>query len=358
VTITVHPDELHRYGSAILTFAGLPEPDASVVADALVDANLRGIDSHGVTRIPIYVDRLRSGLVETRPDIRIVSEAGGVLVVDGGNGMGAVVTSRAMQMALDRLDTQRSVSVAIRNSNHYSSGAYYMKPALDRGAAGFLYSNAPATMAPWGGNRRYLGTNPYTFAIPAGRYGDLVLDMATSVVARGKIILAAQRGESIPDGWAIDLEGRPTTDPHAALEGSVMPFGGPKGYGIAMMVEVMAGVLTGANIGPDVGDLYENMERPQNVGGFLQVVDISAFLSQEQFIARMENFVQSLKETSTVGNEVLIPGEVEARTAAVRRAEGIPLSPDVVAALTWVAPRGLSPLASVESPVTRTEGMS
>jgi LDH2 family malate/lactate/ureidoglycolate dehydrogenase len=358
VTITVHPDELRRHGSTILTCAGLPEPDARLVAGALVDANLRGIDSHGVTRIPIYVDRLRLGLVETHPDVRVVSESGGALVVDGGNGMGAVVTSRAMQIALNRLENQRSVSVAIRNSNHYSSGAYYMKPALERGVAGFLYSNAPATMAPWGGSRRYLGTNPYTFAIPAGRYGDLVLDMATSVVARGKIILAAQRGDSIPDAWAVDVEGRPTTDPHAALEGSVMPFGGPKGYGIAMMIEVMAGVLTGANIGPGVGDLYDDLERPQNVGGFLQVLDISAFLPQQEFIARMEGFIETLKATSMPGREVLIPGEIEARTAAARSTDGIPLTPEVLAALERVAPADLSPIAALKTSVPRPEEVS
>lgn len=355
MNVTVHPDELRRYGSAILSAAGLPESDANVVAASLVDANLRGIDSHGVARIPIYVERLRLGIVKPRPEIRVVSESGGTLIVDGGNGMGAVVTSRAMEIALSRLENQRSVSVAIRNNNHYASGAYYTVPAVARGAATFLYSNAPATMSPWGGSRRYLGTNPYTFAIPAGRYGSLVLDMATSVVARGKIILAAQRGESIPEGWAVDAEGRPTTDPHAALAGSVMPFGGPKGYGIATMVEVMAGVLTGANIGADVGDLYENLQHPQNVGTFLQVLDISAFLPYEQFVARMEGFIDAVKATGTGGREVLFPGELEARSAEARGADGITLSPDVVAVLERVAPSGLATPSECNTPIRSEE---
>lgn len=355
MNVTVYPNELRRYGSAILSAAGLPEPAADIVAASLVDANLRGIDSHGVTRIPIYVERLRVGIVDPRPEIRVVSESGGALVVDGGNGMGAVVMTRAMEIALDRLDAQRSVSVAIRNSNHYASGAYYTAPALARGAAAFLYSNAPATMSPWGGSRRYLGTNPYTFAIPAGRYGSLVLDMATSVVARGKIILAAQRGEAIPEGWAVDTEGRPTTDAHAALAGSLMPFGGPKGYGIAMMVEVMAGVLTGANIGPAVGDLYENLQNPQNVGAFLQVLDISSFLPYEQFAARMEGFIDAVKATATGGQEVLLPGELETRSAEARGADGIVLSPDVVAALGRVAPTDLAAPADTHNPNTTQE---
>jgi LDH2 family malate/lactate/ureidoglycolate dehydrogenase len=257
--------------------------------------------------------------------------------------MGAVVTTRAMVMALERLQDVHSVSVAVRNSNHYSSGAYYMTPALDRGAVGFLYANAPSTTAAWGGVRRFLGTNPYTFAAPAGRHGSLVLDKATSVVARGKIILAAQRGEDIPAGWAVDALGMPTTDAGAALEGAVLPFGGPKGYGIAMMIEVLAGVLSGANIGPAVGDLYDNLDEPQGVGSFIHLVDVSAFLPREQFLERIESFIDAIKATASPenGSEVLVPGELEARTAALRSRDGVPLSADVLEALDRVAPPGL-----------------
>jgi LDH2 family malate/lactate/ureidoglycolate dehydrogenase len=168
--------------------------------------------------------------------------------------------------------------------------------------------------------------------------------MATSVVARGRIILAAQRGEEIPEGWAVDADGTPTTDAKAALDGAVLPFGGPKGYGIGMMIEVLAGVLSGANIGPAVGDLYENLEQPQGVGSFLQLIDVSAFLPQEQFIGRIEGFIDAIKATGSpeTGHEVLVPGEIEARTAATRSAQGIPLSPDVVEALERVAPQGLA----------------
>lgn len=345
MTILVDHNELHRYASTILAAAGLPQSDADTVAASLVDANLRGIDSHGVTRIPIYVKRLHHRLVDPKPDIRIIQDSGAAILVDGGNGMGAVVTSRAMDIALDRLSTFHTVSVAVRNTNHYASGAYYMKPALDRGALAFLYSNAPATMAAWQGRQRYLGTNPYTFAAPAGRYGSLVLDMATSVVARGKIILAAQRGEDIPPGWAVDSLGAPTTDPNAALEGAVLPFGGPKGYGLAVMVEIMAAVLSGANIGPGVGDLYDNFEKQQGVGSFIQLVDVSAFLPAEHFLLRIETLIDELKATGSPedGQEVLVPGEIEVRTAAVRSRNGVPLSPDVLAALHAVAPAGIAP---------------
>jgi LDH2 family malate/lactate/ureidoglycolate dehydrogenase len=344
MTLLVQPADLQAYASDILSAAGLPDGDAGIVAAALVDANLRGIDSHGVTRIPIYVERLRKGLVDPKPAIRVVRDSGAALLVDGGNGMGAVVTSRVVQIALDRLGEVGTVSVAVRNSNHYSSGAYYMQPILARGALGFLYANAPSTTAAWGGTRRFLGTNPYTFAAPAGRHGAVVLDMATSVVARGKILLAAQRGEDIPEGWAVDATGAPTTDAHAALEGAVLPFGGPKGYGLAMMIEIMAGVLAGASIGPSVGDLYEDLEEPQGVGSFLQVVDVPAFQPREEFVLRMEAFIDDIKATASpeTGSEVLVPGEIEARTAAARSRDGIPLSPDVVAALERVAPAGVA----------------
>jgi LDH2 family malate/lactate/ureidoglycolate dehydrogenase len=350
-TLTVHAHELRAYAAGILSAAGLPAPDADVVAAALVDANMRGIDSHGVTRVPIYVDRLRRGLVNPEPDIRIVRDAGAALVVDGDNGMGAVVTSRAMDIGLERLGDVGSVSVAIRHTNHYSSGAYYMTPALDCGAVAFLYANAPSTTAAWGGVQRYLGTNPYTFASPTGRHGPFVLDMATSVVARGKILLAAQRGESIPEGWAVDAAGNPTTDAHAALEGAVLPFGGAKGYGIAMMIEVLAGVLSGANVGPGVGDLYEDLDKPQGVGSFLQLIDVAAFQPLDQFLTRIDAFIDEIKATGSPenGHEVLVPGEIESRTAAARADAGIPLSPDVVQALERVAPAGLAAPRGIDS---------
>jgi LDH2 family malate/lactate/ureidoglycolate dehydrogenase len=166
--------------------------------------------------------------------------------------------------------------------------------------------------------------------------------MATSVVARGKIIMAAQRGEAIPEGWAVDASGAPTTDAQAALEGSVLPFGGPKGYGIAMMVEVMAGILTGASFGPAVGDLYENMTDPQGNGAFLNLLDVSAFLPYDEFTARMEMLIDQIKATGspTAGREVLVPGEIEERMAQQRSSTGIPLSPDLVASLDHLAPQG------------------
>lgn len=332
--------QLEQYSAGILAAAGLPEEDAQLVASSLVDANLRGVDSHGVSRIPIYVKRLQLGLVNTRPDVRVVSEAGGALVIDGDNGMGQVVMQRSLDLALARVSSARTVSVAVRNSNHYGSGAYFAKTAAAANAAIFLYGNAPSTMAAWGGRERFLGTNPYTFCVPAGNREPMILDMATSVVARGRIILAEQVGETIPQGWAVDTNGEPTTDPEAALAGSVLPFGGPKGYGIALMVEVMAAMFSGAASGPEIGDLYDDLDRPQGVGAFFTLHDIGAFQPLNEFSRRMENLFDAIKQSGPSGREVLIPGELEARAAQRNREHGITVPLAVAAELERLSPGG------------------
>lgn len=334
-TYTCLPGPLREFCTDLLHGEGLPRGDAELVAASLVDANLRGVDSHGITRLPIYVKRLRRGLIEPQPTVDVVQDAGGALLVDGNNGMGAVVTTRALDLALARVRRHGAVSVAIRNTNHYGSGAFYAHRAIAHQAAVFLYANAPATMAPWGGVQPYLGTNPYTFGIPAGRRDPMILDMATSQEARGKIILAAERGEPIPSGWATDPDGNPTTDAASALAGSVQPFGGPKGYGIALMIEVMAGVLTGASFGPHIGDLYHDLNRPQDLGAFIQLVDVAAFIPRDRFIERMDTLIDEIKTSPAQAGveEILVPGEPEAQTARRRARGGIPLPTSLLTTL-------------------------
>lgn len=338
MNVNIPSQRLQNYSAGILSAAGLPEEDARLVAESLVDANLRGVDSHGVSRIPIYVKRLQLGLVNTRPRVRVVKEKGGALVIDGDNGMGQVVMERSLELAKKRLPSAGTVSVAVHNSNHYGSGAYFAKKAVASNAAIFLYGNAPATMSTWGGRERFLGTNPYTFGVPAGSREPMILDMATSVVARGKIILANQVGEQIPEGWAVDVNGEPTTDPEAALAGSVLPFGGAKGYGIALMIEVMAAMFTGANSGPEIGDLYDDLDRPQGVGAFFTLHDVSSFQPLAQFGRRMENLFEAIKHSGSENREVLIPGELEARAARRNREQGIAVPQAVIAELEKLSP--------------------
>ena len=351
---------LEDYSASILSAAGLPEEDARLVAESLVDANLRGVDSHGISRIPIYAKRLQLGLVNARPNVRVVQENGSALVIDGDNGMGQVVMQRSLELALERLPSARTVSVAVRNSNHYGSGAYFAKKAVVANSAIFLYGNAPSTMSAWGGRERFLGTNPYTFGVPAGSREPMILDMATSVVARGKIIQAERLGEQIPEGWAVDINGDPTTDAQAALAGSVLPFGGPKGYGIALMVEVMAAMFSGANSGPEIGDLYDDLDRPQGVGAFFTLHDVAAFQPLDQFGRRMEHLFEAIKHSGPENREVLIPGELEARAARRNEEQGITVPQAVIADLQKLSPdtRSLAeePTGTEDSDGVRTDG--
>jgi LDH2 family malate/lactate/ureidoglycolate dehydrogenase len=193
-------------------------------------------------------------------------------------------------------------------------------------------------MAPWGGVDPYVGTNPYAYGVPAGEHRPIILDMATSIVARGKIILAAERGEPIPEGWAIDERGNPTTDAQEALRGSVLPFGGPKGYALSLMIDIMAGALTGAGSGPRINSLYDDFDEPQNVGAFFQLVDIGHFTEPATFKARVDRMIEEIKSSRRAEGteELFLPGEIEYRTEEERRESGVPVGPETAAQLREV----------------------
>src|SRR3712207_1639304 len=312
--------------------------DAFIIADGLVQSNLRGVDSHGVTRVGIYAKRLKMGLVNPRPEVKIVRESAATLLVDGDNGMGHVVGVRALELGLEKVKQSGGVYLGVRRSNHYGAGAYYVQRAVARDVVAFAYSNAPPTMAPWGGVDPYVGTNPYAFGVPAGVHPPIILDMATSIVARGKIILAAERGESIPEGWAIDKHGNRTTDAQEALEGSVLPFGGPKGYALSLMIDIMAGALTGAGFGPRVNSLYDNFDEPQDVGAFFQLIDIAQFAEPAAFKANIDRMVEEIKSSRRAEGtkEIFLPGEIEFRIEQERKVSGIPVGAETVAELREV----------------------
>lgn len=344
-TPTYTASSLRNFCVQVLEAEGMSHDDARTVGSALVHADLRGVGSHGITRLPIYAERLRVGIVNPRPRIRVEQSRGGAVLIDADNGMGAAVTEAAIRIGLDLLTEHAAVAIGIRGCNHYGAGAYFAEQATAADAAIHLYSNAPSTMAPWGGIEPYFGTNPYTFGVPAGKYPPVILDMASSVVARGKIITASQRGEDIPSGWAIDQAGHDTTDAEAALRGSVLPFGGPKGSGIAMMADIMAGVMTGAAFGRDIGDLYTEMTRPQNTGVSIQLLDVGLFQPVEVFKRRIDQMIEAVKAVQTRPDfdEVVVPGEIEARTARQRELSGVPLGSEVIARLQETAePHGIS----------------
>ncbi|GAB7056167.1 Ldh family oxidoreductase [Paenibacillus sp. YK5] len=321
--------------------AGLPEPSAAIVAESLVEADLRGVDSHGVVRTAIYLKRIEAGMIDPLSQIEKVSESDATVLVDGNNNFGSVIGRRALEIAMEKAKNNGAAFVGVKGSNHFGTGAYYALKAIEQDMILLVMSNASQTMPPTGGVRPFIGTNPLAVGVPSGEELPFILDMATSVVARGKIIVAAQKGEDIPTGWAIDKDGKPTTDANAALEGSVLPVGGPKGYAISMFIDILSGVLTGAGFGKYVHNMYDNWEQPQNVGHLFIAVDINRFIPLELFKARMDQYIRELKQEPKAHGvqEILIPGELEYRRTQERKANGIELPQKVAEELAEIGRR-------------------
>ena len=329
------PSGLRQFCSKLLQKVQVPPEDAELIAQSLVLANLRGVDSHGVARMAIYIERLNKKLVNTEPGITVLQETPSMALVDGDNGSGQVVANMAMEMAIAKAGENGVALAGIRNSTHFGAAAFFSMKALDKDMIGIALANSYATVAPWGSRVPYFGTNPLSVAIPAGQELPVVLDMATSVAAWGKIILAAQKGEPIPAGWAVDAEGEVTTDAAKALKGALIPFGGPKGSGISLIIDVLVGILTGASYGPYVGDLYKNLDNPQNVGQMMAAVAIDRFSDINEFKHRMDKMIREIKSLPRAKgvSEVLLPGEIETRNQQRREKEGIPLPPATVSEL-------------------------
>ena len=321
-------EELYGFGCRVLERLDVPAADAAEVSACLTKAELRGIDSHGMVRLPVYSRRLQAGVVKARPVVDHIASGTASSLIDGGNGLGPVVGARAMSAALDLAREHGTGFVGVRNSNHFGPAAYYVEKAVDRGLIGLAISNAPPNMAPFGGKSRFLETNPVAIGVPAGEERRLIFDASTSVVARGKIIIAAHSGESIPDGWAIDPDGYPTTDAHKALAGAVLPFGGPKGLAISFIIDVLCGVLTGAAFASQLNTL-ENLAAVQNIGHVFAAVRTDLFISHSEFTTRMDAILRMLKASPPAPDgigRVLVPGEIELANETYNRAHGVQIA--------------------------------
>jgi LDH2 family malate/lactate/ureidoglycolate dehydrogenase len=334
------PRKLEAFVTAIFEKAGLPGADARIVAEGLVAANLRGIDSHGVSRIPMYLERLRRGVVNPKAIVTTQKIAGAVALVDGDDGMGFLAGRRAMDEAMT-LATDAGIGfVGVKRSTHFGMAAIYVMRAIARGYIGFAWTNSSPAISVWGGRTPFLGAAPFAAAVPGG-HTPYVLDMAMTVIARGKIRLAAIHNEEIAEGLALDGEGRPTRDAKKAFEGVCLPFGGVKGSALSMLMDLMCGVLTGANYAGKVKSLYFDHSEPQNVGHVCIAIRPDLFMPRAEFEQRMDTFVDTVKELPRAAgvDEILIPGEPEERVARQRSATGIPITDDIIQLLREEAER-------------------
>lgn len=331
MTKNVKAQGLLEFGAAVLRTLDVPGEDAHLLADSLVEAELWGHSSHGMLRLPWYVERLRTGAMAavTKPTLAV--DNGAVAIIDGHDGIGQVLARNAVHEGMKRAREFGVSAVGVRNSNHFGTAAYFTREAAEAGFVTVLSTNASPAMAPWGGRAKAVGTNPWSIAAPAGRHGVAVLDIANTAVARGKIYLAAERNEEIPPTWAADERGVPTTKAADAIHGLILPMAGHKGYVISFMMDVLAGVLTGSSFGSKIAGPYQ-ADRRSGCGHMLLTVDVSSMMPRAEFEGRMEALIGEVKAVPTADGieEIFFPGEIEDRNARRHRIEGI-----TVADNTW-----------------------
>ncbi|MCG8477738.1 MAG: Ldh family oxidoreductase [Spirochaetales bacterium] len=336
-------NEIRSLAEAIMRSAGLDRTKAATFADCLLQAELRGISSHGITRLAAYSEKIRNGDINATADPVVVSERPATLSIDGANGPGITVGTFAMERCIEKAAHTGACFAAVNNSSHYSFGGYYAMRAASRGMVGISVCNADAVVAPFGGMEPRLGTNPLSVAVPGGEMPDLVLDMATSIVAKGKVNLAEKLGTSIPEGWIIDKEGNPTTNPADIIGGSLLPFGGVKGYAIGLIIDVLVSSLGGGKPSTEITSFFAGTDPEgfKNVGFFMGAIDIGSFVDIAAFHARVDALFRTIKSCAPAPNfdEVMIPGEIEHRSTLARTRDGLDLPEPVVRELSEVAER-------------------
>jgi uncharacterized oxidoreductase len=336
---TIGAERLTEIASVLLQQAGAPAEESATVARHCIDANLVGHDSHGIIQIPTYIDRIKAGHIVPGAQWEIVQESPTTTVVDGHWGFGYVANERAMRLTIEKAETQNVAATTVFRQGHIGRLANYPLMAARAGMIAMIAADSgrsPKHVAPFGGAKARLGTNPICFAVPSDLDGPMFFDMATSAAAAGKVALAAARGEPVPAGWIIDADGNPTTDPRALKGGgALLPLGGSegyKGYGLAAMVEIFCGLLTGLGFGVEPTGRH-------NDGVFMAVFKVSAFRPLDAFKREVREFAEYLKATPPAAGfkEVLYPGEIEHRRERERRASGVP-----VEEATWNALRKLA----------------
>src|SRR5450432_2467751 len=351
---TIPFDRLKSFIHQALTKLGLPDQDAITVATLMAEADLQGSDGHGVTRLPQYARRIKAGGFNVRPNIRVVSEQAGTALLNGDNGMGYFVMKRAAEIAIEKARITGIAWVSSQFSNHAGPASLYATMPLAHDMIGLYFAVGNANhLPPWGGLDMLLSTNPIAAAIPAGDEQPIVLNMATTVAAYGKVKAKALRGETMPEGWMIDREGKPLTDPKRADEGMLLPLGGMeagyKGYGLAMIIGLLAGTLGGAAMGKDVIDFNHDDDSVTNTGQAVAAIDISAFGDVAAFKASVDTLVRDFRGSARVPGvaRIFVPGERSHATREARRRDGIPIAPALMRGLDQVADElGIAKLTS------------
>ena len=355
---TFPPHALHSFCVAVFEHLGVPRADARLAADVLQQADLRGIDSHGVARLRTYVDMLETGRINPTPTLTTVRETASTATVDGDNGLGLVVGPRANEIAMSKAESAGTGWVSVNHTNHYGIAGFYVLEALKRDLIGWSMTNTTKIVTPHRGAERMLGTNPIAIAFPGHEEPALVIDMATCSAAYGKVEMAQRQGVPIPDGWAIDAAGHSTTDPQDMIDGgAILPLGsdeersGHKGYCMSIMVDVLSGVLAGANWGPWTPPFTLAMDPPERsvgkgIGHFFGAMQIEAFVDPEEFKRQIDDYVRTFRGTRPApGTDgPILPGDPEREAEAVRTKEGIPVVDAVLDDLRVIAERtGVDP---------------
>ncbi|KHN99711.1 malate/L-lactate dehydrogenase [Metarhizium album ARSEF 1941] len=349
----VSPSEARRLVQDILKGNGVSAENAAIVAKCLVAADLRGVDTHGMNRIPSYMERIRQGVLNAtaQPSVSQVTPA--VAQVDGNNGFGFVSAHVAMAAAVEAAKTYGIGMASVKHSNHFGMSAWVVQQALDADMMSLVFTNSSPALPPFGGKSKLMGVSPLACGAPGKP--NFILDMAPSVAARGKIYKAKRRGEKIPLDWALDAEGRPTDDPEAALGGVMLPMGGPKGSALSVMMDVFSGVLSGSAFAGHVTGPYDP-SRPADVGHFLIAVKPDLFMSLDDFRGRMEHLYERIvgAEKAAGVDRIYFPGEIEQLTQTEREETGIPLVREEIDALNAEAERvAARPLAFMNQPTTK-----
>ena len=318
-------EKLKTFGEGVFKKAGVPRKDSKTVAEILVEANLRGVDTHGIYLANLYVRRLQKGLINPTPRFRFEKKRGGVGILDADFSLGQLSTLEAARKAVEMAQDTGMGIVTVKNSNHFGAAAYYAEYCAKRDCIGLVMSDGECDVIPFGGREKFLGTNPICCCIPAGTYPWFCMDMATSEVAFGKVRAAAEAGKAIPPNWAVDRNGKPVTDATKAY--AVVPMSGPKGYAIGLMIEILSSRLTGMPYGAHIVRKFDDWENKAFMGHYVQAIDISAFCPVDEFKKRMDELFADLKsQPKGPGvDEILVPGEPEWRTKKLREKEGCPI---------------------------------